>query len=195
MKNIILLIFLLTMLSCNSAHEITKNQSIPDKFINSSTRTKSYRTTNYGRIPSLDYSKPNGEFLEPPSEAFNNFKFDNSWNDAHSKILSYLSKNAKYSLHFQEQMISCVMLDEYLLKEKDSPKVNEAIAFYVELLIKNENSEVLLINKALKRLDNYWDKSKIKTYQEKLRTIASNLVKLSTINEEEKVEIRNKILY
>lgn len=138
MKNIIFLVSLVTILSCNSTHEVSKNQTIPENFINSSTRTKSYRTTNYGQIPSVDYSKPNGEFLEPPSEAFNNFKFDNAWHDAHSKVLSYLSKNAKYSLHFQEQMISCVMLEEYLLKEKESSSVNEAIAYYVELLMKTQ---------------------------------------------------------
>jgi hypothetical protein len=188
------LCLLATIFSCSSTHEVTKNQTIPDNFMNSSTRTQSYRATNYGQISSLDYSKPNGEFLEPPSEAFSHFKFDNSWQDAHMKVLIYLNKNKEYSLHFQEQMISCVMLDEYLLKQKDSPKLNEAIAYYVELLLKNENSEVLIIDKAIKRLNNYWDKTKIQNYQAKIKAIASDLIKLSDLSEEEKMAIRSKIL-
>ncbi|GAB4192710.1 MAG: hypothetical protein OHK0057_16000 [Thermoflexibacter sp.] len=193
MKILLYFSIAILVIACNPSHEAIKTTSIPNSFLTNSTRTKSYRITRYDKIANIDHAKPNGSHLEPPSEAFNYFKFDNHWEDAHAKVLKYLKKNENYSLHLQEQMIACTMLDEYLLKVDKHPELAETVLFYLDLLIKNDNTEVLLMSKSLQKVSDFLNESQFNTYKRKIKDKALYVLKQSDIEDGEKEQIKNTV--
>lgn len=195
MKKIFFIITItLFVMSCSKSVDIPKGQTKSELFTkNAHNSSKSYRYTSGKELDLKGKSESKNVYM--PAKYYDNFLFKNDWKVPYQKFLSLLEENKQNALVVFEQGTSCILLEEYLLKTKTNKEVLDAIDFCVSLLLKNNNTEVLLIEKSLSKLRNHWSDEKINNVKNKISEIAkSKLLVSQDISEEEKNEIKQKIV-
>ncbi len=96
-----------------------------------------------------------------------------TWRKAHEAIQNRLDRSSPIPQFRREQMAGHVMLTTWLNEEGDiPPEKQEALAFYTDLMIKNESPQAVEISKALARLEGHWDSERIAEAAETVATAA-----------------------
>ena len=102
--------------------------------------------------------------LKEQQEAFIAFRVaakTTDWKQADENVRALLDSPSPVARHYREQNAADVMLREWLVGGEPTEERLKAMAFYVDLLVKNESPQSALILPALKQLDGHWPETRV----------------------------------
>lgn len=89
-------------------------------------------------------------------------KSTTSWQEANREVREQIASIAQDPYAFElEQFAAHQMLSKYLLRGEEVPEKKDAIAYYTELLLRNEYPDAEIISNALEALEGKWTRSQI----------------------------------
>lgn len=84
-----------------------------------------------------------------------------SWREADRRTRALLKESSPYAQYMREQLAADWMLKRWLLEGDSSPQKQEAVAFYTNLMLENQNPQAQIIQPALQQLKGKWSEKRI----------------------------------
>lgn len=172
-----LAIILIGLAGCSRGPEsATKVLTAEEQFVKGK-EVKSYTATlpDFIELPPLEQRRN----LFIPAINLSAKSVNGDWRVADKRVREHLDKYKEHPLLYSEaQFNAAKMLAEFLLLEKPDKEVQQATAFYTELLDYYQSKEFVILSNALKRLKTYWPDEKIKQVALKAKDRANQVLKV-----------------